>query len=363
MGLWLGKNFKPVPISDQDKEIALIVWGFTLGFLYLTAWKTWKQTSKMQWRKRYMSTYVWLVWLEVFSNLCYAMSAWLYLMGRVEPGFWIFFFIWASWAFQIQCQTQIIINRINIILMNRRRAFLLRWITFSILLAIIIGVACIWIPAALQLDPIFASINAIYDKCEKVVYLGIDFFLNWFFVRTVKAQLVQQGIRKYDALVRFNVRIVFLSLAMDLLIIGMMFYPNPYVYLQFHPLAFTVKLNIELSMALLIAKIARTKDGADERDGDGGGLQYTSYELSGIIRDVKSGPGTLTASRTAADRDSGLRVMRTQEVNVDVESIGSAGNSAGGNGVPAGLDSDEAPLADEMEWGKMGHRAEFHGGA
>ena len=32
---------------------------------------------------------------------------------------------------------------------------------------------------------------------------------------------------------------------------------NQLVYIQFHPLAYTVKLNIELSMAALIAKLVR----------------------------------------------------------------------------------------------------------
>lgn len=36
-----------------------------------------------------------------------------------------------------------------------------------------------------------------------------------------------------------------------------MFLPNPMVYIQFHPVTYVVKLNIEMGMASLIRKIAR----------------------------------------------------------------------------------------------------------
>ncbi|BAE64038.1 unnamed protein product [Aspergillus oryzae RIB40] len=36
-----------------------------------------------------------------------------------------------------------------------------------------------------------------------------------------------------------------------------MFLPNPMVYIQFHPVTYIVKLNIELKMASLIRKLAR----------------------------------------------------------------------------------------------------------
>lgn len=42
------------------------------------------------------------------------------------------------------------------------------------------------------------------------------------------------------------------------MIILLMFLHNPVVYIQFHPVAYMVKLNIELSMASLITKIAKS---------------------------------------------------------------------------------------------------------
>lgn len=73
---------------------------------------------------------------------------------------------------------------------------------------------------------------------------------------------------------RYNTQIIGVSLAMDVLIIGtppscilflliayknaaMMSLRNDFVYMQFHPVAYLVKLNIEMSMSNLIIKVAR----------------------------------------------------------------------------------------------------------
>ncbi|KAI5778164.1 hypothetical protein EDC01DRAFT_376485 [Geopyxis carbonaria] len=259
----LGKNFTPIPISETDIEISLIAWGFTLGFGFLTAWKAWKQTMRMNRTQRYRSAYFWLVWAEVLSNAGYGCGSWLYLKHHVQPGFFLFFSIYIFWAIQVQAQLQIIINRISVVLMDTRKAAYIRWSAFSIMMVLILIVSVVWIPACLQIAPIFIKINTIFDRVEKSIYMVIDASLNWYFVRVVKRQLLDDGLAKYKPLVDFNVRIVLLSICMDLLIIAMMSYPNPYVYLQFHPLAFTIKLNIELTMANLIAKLAKKREFAN----------------------------------------------------------------------------------------------------
>ncbi len=43
----------------------------------------------------------------------------------------------------------------------------------------------------------------------------------------------------------------------QVMLIGLMSLPNQVVYVQFHPVAYMVKLNIEMSMASLIARLAR----------------------------------------------------------------------------------------------------------
>lgn len=71
--------------------------------------------------------------------------------------------------------------------------------------------------------------NAVWDRLEKVLYLSIDGFLNYYFIRVVKANLVTHGLEKYNRLVRFNQRIIFVSLSMDVMIIGAMSIQNSFV--------------------------------------------------------------------------------------------------------------------------------------
>ncbi|KAJ8118363.1 hypothetical protein OPT61_g629 [Boeremia exigua] len=119
-----------------------------------------------------------------------------------------------------------------------------------------ISVFNIWIPARLQISHRYHVINEYWDRVEKFLYLIVDAALNWYFLKTVKANLISNGLTKYNRLVRFNQRIVIISLLMDVMIIVAMSIPNSFVYIQFHPLAYLVKLNIEMTMANLIKRIA-----------------------------------------------------------------------------------------------------------
>jgi hypothetical protein len=95
--------------------------------------------------------------------------------------------------------------------------------------AINISVYFIWIPARLQISHKYKQVNEYWDRTEKGLYLLVDALLNWYFLRTVKANLIQNGLTKYNQLVKFNQRIVIISLLMDVMIIGAMSIPNSFV--------------------------------------------------------------------------------------------------------------------------------------
>jgi hypothetical protein len=128
----------------------------------------------------------------------------------------------------------------------------------------------------LQVSERYIHINGWWDRCEKVIYLIVDGCLNFYFIHIVRENLIIHGLTKYKRLTHFNMFIIGFSLSMDVLIIAMMSLGNTFVYvhapspsrtdvltvhryMQFHPLAYTVKLHIEMSMADLIGKIARDK--------------------------------------------------------------------------------------------------------
>lgn len=184
--------------------------------------------------------------------------------------------------------------------MDSKFIWRVKWGTAALITLVNISVYCIWIPARLQISPMYIHINSIWDRCEKVIYLLVDAALNFLFMRIVRHDLVQYGLHKYNGLVRFNMFIIGFSLSMDVLIISMMSLRNTFVYaivdpsisislltiylidryMQFHPLAYIVKLNIEMSMASLIGKIARATEQPGAFDLSGSGTR-TIGEASG----------------------------------------------------------------------------------
>lgn len=180
------------------------------------------------------------------------------------------------WVLQIQLLLQIIINRIALLMMTPKLANRLKWGVAGFILLINISVYCIWVPARLQISDKYIHINNIWDRIEKTIYLIVDGGLNAYFIWLVQAKLVSQGLQKYRPLFKFNIFIVCFSLAMDVsqslaqrltfispdllqvMLIGTMSLKNSFVYMQFHPVAYIVKLNIEMTMADLIIKIVRS---------------------------------------------------------------------------------------------------------
>lgn len=129
---------------------------------------------------------------------------------------------------------------------------------------------CVWIPAHLSLAQPWVTINDIYSRFEKSIYTILDLSLNLYFCHLVKSKLVNAGIRKYKSLYRFNMTILGLGVCLDLLLIGLMSLSNPLVYVQFYPVIFMGKLNIEMFMADEIAKIAQRRDVEGSARGEAG---------------------------------------------------------------------------------------------
>ncbi|KAK3934369.1 hypothetical protein QBC46DRAFT_427607 [Diplogelasinospora grovesii] len=250
--------------SESDIKVASLAAGFTLGFGFLTVWEAMKQTRRN--RNPLRSIYIYMVWGEIAANIAIGIIGWLFLDGILGPSVVVLFFILFLWVFEIQFLMQIIINRIAVIAENRKTTEYLRWGTATVITMINIAVFCIWIPAH-TLPPVshtFVRINEYWDRTSKVLILLVDAGLNYYFLRTVKIRLVKQhGLVKYAPLVGFNAKLMVLSIMMDAMLIGLMSLPNQVVYIQFHPVAYMVKLNIEMSMASLISRLAQSPTDAE----------------------------------------------------------------------------------------------------
>ncbi|KAI4678442.1 uncharacterized protein J4E84_008697 [Alternaria hordeiaustralica] len=253
-GPFISDSYKNEPITKADIIIASVVWGLTLLNVILALWLIVKQTKGS--RSPLRSVYVWMIWLELIVSFTMGLESFLHLLKYIKPSFAFYFTILFWWCIQVQLLLQIIINRIRVIVPDRRRS---RWIMIStavFVTVINISVFNVWIPARLQINKKYHLINEYWDRIEKGLYLLADAALNWYFLKTVKENLINNGLTKYNKLVRFNQQIVMVSLLMDVMIIAAMSIPNSFVYIQFHPLAYLVKLNIEMTMANLIKRIA-----------------------------------------------------------------------------------------------------------
>ncbi|KAK4120179.1 hypothetical protein N657DRAFT_625393 [Parathielavia appendiculata] len=244
--------------SLADIKLAGIAFGFTLGFGFLTVWKAIKQTMAVSSPRR--SIYVILVWIEIFSNMAIAIMAWL-LMEEVLPSGNVtaLLAILIVWIFEIHCIMQIIINRVYVVAEDKDFVRKVKWGTAILISAIIIAVSCIWLPAHIipLPSPRFLAANRIWDPISKALIGAVDASLNIWFLVTVRRVVKFYGLKKYDVLVRFNARLIIFSVSLDALLIGLLFMPNPFIYLMFHPVVYMIKLNIEMTMASLILKLAR----------------------------------------------------------------------------------------------------------
>ncbi|KAH0290606.1 hypothetical protein M436DRAFT_41332 [Aureobasidium namibiae CBS 147.97] len=247
--------------SSGDYQVAACAAGFSIGFGFLTTTRAIRQTKAN--RNPWKSAYIYMVWGEIIANLALGILCWLWLKDTVHNGPALLFFILFFYVFEVQFLMQIIINRISIISERKATAQRLKIGTAVVISIINIAVFCIFIPSHLTPPPsmVFVHINKYWDRASKILIMLVDAFLNAYFIYVVKARLVQQhGLRKYKPLVAYYTRLGVISVCMDLMLIGLMSLPNGIVFVQFHPVAYMVKLNIEISMADMIVKVARSNE-------------------------------------------------------------------------------------------------------
>ncbi|KAK8095257.1 uncharacterized protein PG998_014481 [Apiospora kogelbergensis] len=320
--------------SKTDYQVASLAAGFSLGFGILTVWEVWKQTRRN--KNPLRSTYIWMLWGEIVANLVLGVLAYLFLNDNIHAGVPIFFVILVCWVFEIQLLMQIIVNRIAVISETPKTVSYIRWGTVGIISSINIAVFIIFIPAHLEhpLTKAFVEANKYWDKISKFLICFIDVGLNWYFLRIVKQRLVKYyGLKKYAPLAAFNAKLMVLSVGMDILLIGLMFLPNQTVFIQFHPVVYIVKLNIEMAMANLIRKLAQSGHGDDMPDSGGGSSHPYGYgtdnfrrghnqdrELTTYTRTIDNkGPSRPNSSAGSDDSSFVGGTQKTMNYNVTIE--------------------------------------------
>ncbi|OBS22532.1 hypothetical protein FPOA_08869 [Fusarium poae] len=248
------KSEKP---GDLEINIVSIIFGCSLGATLFTASMAIQQTLSAYRRGRLFSAYIIMCWLDWIGCNVMGIVTYCWLRGIAPPSFWVFFFIVTAWSMQIQFTLQIIINRISLLLVNKRNINRVKWGVALIASLINISGFCIWIPAHLQISPVYHEINIIWDRTEKGIFLIVNLTLNVYFIYLVRSRLIKYGLTKYNKLFYFNVAMEVLSVSLDFVLMGATFLPSPVVYVQFHQLVYLLKLYIEMNVASLLGHIVR----------------------------------------------------------------------------------------------------------
>ncbi|KAK8093897.1 hypothetical protein PG997_000582 [Apiospora hydei] len=312
--------------DNTDMNVASIIWGISLAAGVFTASKARKQTWGVYKRTGGFNSYIIMVWLSWLGSSIIGIISWLYLWGSIETSFWLFFFLLVAWVFQVQCIIQIIINRIALLMRDRKIVNRMIWGCAIGLGIINISVFCIWIPARLQISPLFIHINEIWDRVEKCIFCLMDVALNIYFVYLVRSRLISNGLTKYTRLFKFNLFMIFVSMSLDIVLIGVMSLGQGFIYVQFHPLVYILKLHIELNMADLIGKIVKSENNG------------SSYPSSGNKQSGgKSTGGVRGATNVGANNDSnnpgdprGFRMATLITANREFDNNHPSSSSGGG---------------------------------
>jgi len=141
----------PAP-RRQDIILSTFLWGFTMSLAFFTAAKATRQTFRSWKRRHRLNSYIIMVWLTWTTSIAVAIVRWFYIMERIKPSFWFFVMMLVMWTIEIQCLTQILANRISLILYNPDKARRIRLATALAIGIINISVFVTWIPARLQIS-------------------------------------------------------------------------------------------------------------------------------------------------------------------------------------------------------------------
>ncbi|KAK6865043.1 hypothetical protein PG995_001571 [Apiospora arundinis] len=247
----------PLSILGTDPGLATFFFGFTIAAAVFTFLQGMKQTRGVWSRSKNpdRSPYIIMLWLEWVANGAMAIITYLHITGSIPGSLPFYFAIVLLWVFQIQCIMGILVNRVSLLMYNPSRSRRLKWSVVALLGIINLSGFFIFIPSQLGVNLTWVRADAIWDRLEKTIFAILDLSLNLYFIHLVRSNLIKNGLLKYKMLYWINLAMVFVSISLDVILIGLI--SKGFVFVQFHPICYLIKLNIEMNMADLIAKIAK----------------------------------------------------------------------------------------------------------
>ncbi|KAH9465180.1 hypothetical protein Pst134EA_013073 [Puccinia striiformis f. sp. tritici] len=238
--------------SAAEFQLVGVVFGVTLGFGYFVVCHASRQARRL-------NIFTVLVWLGISSNLASALLTFLFASGVINTSVPYYLCVVNLWAIQLNCVFQIMVSRIILIWSSTVHRRILRWGIFMWALVLTAAVFSTWIPARLRISDKFIQIDTIWYRATRVICLLTNACLNFTFIYSVKQTLVANGLKKYNKLLRFNAKILALSLILDLVPILLLLCHSSLLYISFFPLSTMVKLETELVTNDLIVDVINSE--------------------------------------------------------------------------------------------------------
>ncbi|KAA1136905.1 hypothetical protein PGTUg99_008509 [Puccinia graminis f. sp. tritici] len=201
----------PTLQNASDHDLTGVVFGFTLGFGFFVICHAVKRTRKI-------SAFTIMTWLTILVTSVSAWMVFFNLENIVHRPLAYYVVLSILWAIQSQCVLQIIVSRIVLIWSNPDHIRRLRWGVFTWVALINLSS----IPARIQISAAYTKFETFWEPSEKTLCLLTDAFLNVIFIISVRKTLISNGLTKYNELVKFNVFVIGLSIALDLGIVSSM---------------------------------------------------------------------------------------------------------------------------------------------
>ncbi|KAF7554974.1 hypothetical protein G7Z17_g2504 [Cylindrodendrum hubeiense] len=293
-----------------DMNTSSIFWGFSLAAAMFAASKAAKQSQQSWQRSKRVTVYVLMLWGVWASSVVLGVLSWGFQRQYIGPSFAFFFCIVLFWAIQVQLLLQIIINRLDLLIVVPGRATRLKWLLFVIILALNISVFVIWMPARLQISDKWVHLNLIWDRCEKIIFAIVDGGLNGYFIFLVRARINNDGLTKYVGLYRTNLVLIGISLSLDVVLVGLVSLNSKLIYLSFQPVCYLLKLQIEMTMADLITKVVRSSGG------NGGDDVYYRHSSGGKSRSDGTAGKSTFSNTLSKGHNATFRGGNTTQVGV-----------------------------------------------
>ncbi|OAV88587.1 hypothetical protein PTTG_28985 [Puccinia triticina 1-1 BBBD Race 1] len=239
----------PTLQNTSDHDLTGVVFGFTLGFGFFVICHAVKRTRKI-------CAFTIMTWLTILVTSISSWMVFFNLENVVHRPLAYYVVLSILWSIQSQCVLQIIVNRVVLIWSNPVHIRWLRWGVF--IWATLINLSAI--PVRIQISAAYTKFETFWEPCEKTLCLLTDAFLNVTFIFSVRRTLISNGLTKYNELVKFNVLVIGLSIALDLGIVSSMFMHGSLPYESLNSLSGFVKLKTELLMSELIVKVMQSEN-------------------------------------------------------------------------------------------------------